>query len=698
MKVKSCLLVSCFLVSALANSDIIGVSEEDQSKYQHLDSNGKWHCISDPSIILDPSQINDGICDCPDGSDEPGTNACVEDSISVFYCKNDGFKPRYILKNKVGDGLCDCCDCSDETFTDDINIFHKGLNCASVKKTFSSIEKKELENYKKGLNELNSLFNKYNILSPTEEFENNKVSIKEIDNDVTILTKKLNNLKLQLDNEEANYKSTLQLSNPLLYEYNNNRNFNATLIKDLLSDFFKKLTKFDQSFLDIFEILEELSHSYTKSLNDRVVNENIYQFIKIQRKTEFNDLIADPVNDVELGDQMVDYYATEIPTMFTDLLSLKQDQKYLLGKSKFVPVLVNGKALYTEQVLDYILKFKAFMDDISENFNVNFQDEAVLKANDEYKKYLDKYPADMFEKMLTLPDELSANMHSCETFLNKKIPELFEDIENDIIDMDDEDEIVEKPKSKGWGLNLKKRFNGLKNNDNSEKEKLLILQKQIETHKNQTIQIENEIKSKNDKLEHFKYLETELSNKDEDKLKLNQLEELLKQLQFGDNTDVSQLLDNYVYHISFSPENGEIQQVENKDNGNTVSIGRITQMYFQSPQFRREQYISYLRANYGHDESMSDDNESFGEDIFHHLINETSSLGDQEYLFGDLDTLNNGLTITYEGGERCWNGPERSAKIIFTCSNEFKVKSVQEVTKCHYVFDVAAPLGCNKEL
>lgn len=64
--------------------------------------------------------VNDDYCDCVDGSDEPGTAACVARTDSadgrhnMFYCENKQHRPEYIYKWKVQDGLCDCCDGSDE--------------------------------------------------------------------------------------------------------------------------------------------------------------------------------------------------------------------------------------------------------------------------------------------------------------------------------------------------------------------------------------------------------------------------------------------------------------------------------------------------------------------------------------------------------------------------------------------------------
>lgn len=52
------------------------------------------------------SAVNDDYCDCPDGSDEPGTSACEGRPHAYFYCRNAGHIPARILSSRVNDGIC----------------------------------------------------------------------------------------------------------------------------------------------------------------------------------------------------------------------------------------------------------------------------------------------------------------------------------------------------------------------------------------------------------------------------------------------------------------------------------------------------------------------------------------------------------------------------------------------------------------
>lgn len=105
-----CLSCLALLGHVLAVDQVRGVPPSKLQAYQSV--NGQFECL-DHSKRIPYERLNDDYCDCPDGSDEPGTSACVG---GTFFCQNAGHIPVYLPSNRVNDGVCEesCCDGSDE--------------------------------------------------------------------------------------------------------------------------------------------------------------------------------------------------------------------------------------------------------------------------------------------------------------------------------------------------------------------------------------------------------------------------------------------------------------------------------------------------------------------------------------------------------------------------------------------------------
>lgn len=95
-----------------------GISDAMKAKFdENISSNsGKFLSCDDGTKQITPDILNDGFCDCKDGSDEPGTASCTGhvSKSQTFDCINKGYRLMQIPASRVDDSVCDCCDGSDE--------------------------------------------------------------------------------------------------------------------------------------------------------------------------------------------------------------------------------------------------------------------------------------------------------------------------------------------------------------------------------------------------------------------------------------------------------------------------------------------------------------------------------------------------------------------------------------------------------
>ncbi|EMG48940.1 hypothetical protein G210_0396 [Candida maltosa Xu316] len=295
-------LIALSTLVSTAWGDIRGVSPENSHLYQPIVENGKqyWHCLNDTSIKLSFDQINDNFCDCPDGSDEPGTNACPK-PLHKFYCGNEGHFPNYIDQFKVDDGVCDydiCCDGSDEPegvcenkceeihrqYEEYKNNVEKSLEKALQKK--QSIIKLAQSRRQQLINELRKLESSL----PPKKMELNKLQIElETKNDgiddlsvfdvlgdhISDLASKLESHKRDIINQEQKIQSLEVLLEKLSKEYN--PNFNDPAVKESIHKYQEYISNKDseirQDIHETNQVLKDLAET-AKSLSHN--ENNIY--------------------------------------------------------------------------------------------------------------------------------------------------------------------------------------------------------------------------------------------------------------------------------------------------------------------------------------------------------------------------------------------------------------------------------------
>ncbi|KAK4177226.1 putative glucosidase 2 subunit beta precursor [Triangularia setosa] len=170
-----------------------------------FESKTVFPCISNPSITLKASQVNDNSCDCPDGSDEPGTAACANiDPLSPeqplpgsvtgttnttaalpgFWCVNAGHIGSYLPFMYVNDGICDyelCCDGSDEyAHTGGVQCENR---CDSIGKEYRRLEEGRRQNKERSAKKRRTLVKESRELRRRVEVKiaNLKTEVRDLD-------------------------------------------------------------------------------------------------------------------------------------------------------------------------------------------------------------------------------------------------------------------------------------------------------------------------------------------------------------------------------------------------------------------------------------------------------------------------------------------------------------------------------------
>ncbi|KAK4686760.1 protein kinase C substrate 80K-H, partial [Tremellales sp. Uapishka_1] len=277
-----------FLAHASAHDvkpvDIRGLDPALAHKYLPSSSN-TFACL-DGTKTIPFSAVNDDYCDCPDGSDEPGTAAC---SNSVFYCRNEGHIPGKVLSSRVNDGICDpeCCDGSDE--------WQSGLcedRCGAIGKEYKERTAAEAKTRKTGAKIRNSYI-KWAQGEKTrleEEIESKSAQVKEKEKEVAKAKALLEKIEVrgkeQLDKAKQSPLYTSLLTHRLA-----------------LTRLRSKTSRLEDELDTLKGILEELSKGYNPNYQDMAVKAAVVGYEELYKTEETKpDEAEEEITSKELDD------------------------------------------------------------------------------------------------------------------------------------------------------------------------------------------------------------------------------------------------------------------------------------------------------------------------------------------------------------------------------------------------------------
>ncbi|OTA99369.1 hypothetical protein M426DRAFT_325168 [Hypoxylon sp. CI-4A] len=193
-----------------------GVGPEFSKFYEIKDT---FTCIGHPSITIPASRVNDNSCDCPDGTDEPGTAACAlldrlspeqplpgslsgttntTNALPGFWCANKGHIGAYLPFMYVNDGVCDydlCCDGSEEYGS--VGGVKCENRCAEIGKEWQRVEKERKDNLERANKRRRTM-----VKESKELRRRVQAKIASLTDEIKELETKRDELKVKLDEVE----------------------------------------------------------------------------------------------------------------------------------------------------------------------------------------------------------------------------------------------------------------------------------------------------------------------------------------------------------------------------------------------------------------------------------------------------------------------------------------------------------------
>lgn len=292
----------------------------------HYQNKDEFACITNTAIKISLSQINDNSCDCPDGSDEPGTAACAKiDALSPeqplagsssgttnarhalpgFWCANAGHIGSYVPFIYVNDGVCDydlCCDGSEE---------YSGKGGVKCPNKCSEIGKeyRRLEAEKRGKMERAGKKRQTMIGEAAEIRKRLETKINGLQKEVTSLETKKKELEAKRDQVERDERTrVVQGGSGTGGKLGVLVGLAKTRVNELritLESVIRQRDDLKTKVYELEEILRKFKEEYNPNFNDEGVKAAVKAFedYAAREETDVKDLIPDSeVQDILLED------------------------------------------------------------------------------------------------------------------------------------------------------------------------------------------------------------------------------------------------------------------------------------------------------------------------------------------------------------------------------------------------------------
>lgn len=355
----------------LSVDKIRGIPNSKLPAYQNKD--GFFKCL-DGSKTIPYERVNDDYCDCPDGSDEPGTSACPN---GTFFCQNAGHIPTYLPSSRVNDGVCEesCCDGSDEWM---------GLTkCPNVCK-------QKAKEYAKAQAEKEAT--RASGWKMKQEWTKKAQQLRmDLLNEVQRIETKVASFRINLQDKEGSLLKLQEESHGEAQENQVQKDADVTLskLKSALGGLNALAQEQEHRISQLEMILKNLASSYNPNFQDMAVKGAVAAFEELQSLTQ--SIIAEEEFQ-ELMDTTIDMPQQSTVTkpqglwLWWDAVRNKLIDVGVLQKTSFDPAtifeskqIVNVKAS-VEKIREEMLQDERTLGDLKASLDANFGDKDVLRA------------------------------------------------------------------------------------------------------------------------------------------------------------------------------------------------------------------------------------------------------------------------------------------------------------------------------